>query len=216
MKRALAIGTTALVLAAVAAADPAPPCADCTLKDKPTATLDKTKPTAAPAPNPLAKMSDGFWGDWKATEKSESFHALKAAVTETQAPTAAPAAPAAPPTAGPPPPQKQKIVDVAVTKPETAAKLLTAASAASDSASTNALATVVTMTTPPQTLAEAAPLVAPEAQASAETFRANLSTGIPGLPGIYLGDSPSVSSARAEAPSGYTPVSGGSAGCPAR
>lgn len=208
MTRALVLGLAALVLAAMAAADPAPPCTDCALKDKPTAMLDKTKP----APNPLSKMSDGFWGDWKATEKSESFHALKAAVAGTQAPAAAAPAPGG----AAPQPAKQKIVDVAVTKPEVAAKLLAAASAASDSAGTKALATVVTMTTAPQTLEQAAPLVAPEAQASAETFRANLSTGIPGLPGIYLGDTPSASSARAEAPSGYTPVSGGSAGCPTR
>jgi hypothetical protein len=72
------------------------------------------------------------------------------------------------------------------------------------------------MTTPPQTLEQAAPLVAPEAQAAAETFRANLSTGIPGLPGIYLGDSPAGFTVRAEAPSGYAPVAGGSMGCPAR
>jgi hypothetical protein len=44
---------------------------------------------------------------------------------------------------------------------------------------------------------------------------ANLSTGIQGLPGIYLSDEPIESSVRAEAPAGYAPVSGGSMGCPA-
>jgi hypothetical protein len=45
---------------------------------------------------------------------------------------------------------------------------------------------------------------------------ANLSSGIAGLPGIYLSDQPIEGGARGEAPDGYTAVSGGSMGCPGR
>ncbi|MBP6012553.1 MAG: hypothetical protein KBA31_10025 [Alphaproteobacteria bacterium] len=222
MRSLLAIGAVALSLNAfVAAAEQPPPlpatpkpsCDDCALKDKPAATLAKAKPAAPPPENPLASKSEGFWGDWKTTQASQSFTALKTAVAgahTSPAPAAVPAANA------PPPPAKQKIIDVAVTKPEYAAKLLTAASAASaDQTSTEALATVLTMMASPKTLEAAAPFIAPEAQASAQAMTANLSTGIQGLPGIYLSDQPIESSVRSAAPAGYEPVSGGSMGCPA-
>lgn len=220
MRLVLAIGAMALSFNAFgAAADPAPPtpqkptCDTCTLKTAPAETL-KTKAATPPAVNPLAAKSDGFWNEWKTTQASENFTTLKAAVASAHAP---PAAAAPPASNAPPSPAKQKIIDVAVTKPEDAAKLLAAAPAASaDQASTNALTTVLTMVTSPKTLEAAAPLVAPEAQAEAQAMTANLSTGIAGLPGIYLSDTPSVSSARAEAPAGYAPVSGGSMGCPAQ
>ncbi len=220
MRAVLAIGALALSFTAEAApaapATPAqtPACDTCTLTTAPAGTV-KPASAAVPAVNAFETMSDRFWGDWKTTQASANFTALKAAVDGAAAPAAAAPA-AATPAVGTPAPAKQKIVDVAVTKPEAAAKLLTAAStASSDRASTAALATVITMVASPKTLQEAAPLVAPEAQAQAQAMTANLSTGIAGLPGVYLSDQP-IESARAEAPSGYTPVSGGSMGCPGR
>lgn len=175
---------------ATSQAEPAPPA-----MEKPEA--------AAPAADDPAALSAGFWGEMKKAEASESFAALKAAVGGAAKNAAAK------------PSGAQRIVDVAISKPEEAAKVLSEATAASaDSVSANAAATAVSMITSPQTREAAAEYVAPEAQERVETFRANLSTGIPGLPGIYLGDNSSV--ARASAPSGYTPVSGGSSGCPTR
>jgi len=167
------------------------------------------KPAAA-APAPAADdpsvVSGEFWGDWNKTKASPEFAALKAAVGGD--------APPAAPQAGP---QTQRIVDIAIAKPQEAAKVLSAAATTNDAASANALSTVVAMTTSPEMREEAAALVAPEAQAQVESFRANLSTGIPGLPGIYLGDNASANGGeRAVAPAGYTPVAGGSSGCPGR
>lgn len=225
MRRVLAIGAMALSFNAFAAPAPAPApaaqkpaCETCTLTTAPSGTVKPAPASAAvPAVNALQTMSDRFWGDWKTTQASANYTALKAAVEGAAAPAAAAPAAGATPAAGAPAPAKQKIVDVAVTKPAAAAKLLTAAStASSDQASTNALATVITMVASPKTLQEAAPLVAPEAQPQAQAMTANLSTGIAGLPGIYLSDQPIESGARGEAPAGYTAVSGGSMGCPGR
>jgi hypothetical protein len=183
MKRVLAIGALALSFNAFAAPAPAPAapkpaCETCTLTTAPSGTV---KPASRGTGGERARDDERpLWGDWKTTQASPNFTALKAAVEGTAAPAAA--APAAPATATPAP-AKQKIVDVAVTKPEAAAKLLTAAStASSDQASTNALATVITMVASPKTLEEAAPFVAPEAQPQAQAMAANLSTGIAGCP----------------------------------
>ncbi|NOT41209.1 MAG: hypothetical protein HOP13_12020 [Alphaproteobacteria bacterium] len=168
-----------------------------------------TKPAPAkPAPGDPAALSGAFWGDWNKTKGSEDFAALKTKVgcaDKTKA-TAAAAKPG-----------KQQIVDLAVARPEEAAKLLAGASAAAatDAANANALATVVNMVTTQKTRDAAVAEVAPEDKARVETMNANLSTGIDGLPGIYLGDVEQ-SAPRASAPTGYTPVSGGSFGCPAR
>jgi hypothetical protein len=60
----------------------------------------------------------------------------------------------------------------------------------------------------------AAPLVAQNAKARVAAMTANLSTGIAGLPGIYLGDNAQANGGRrAATPSGYAPVAGTSAGC---
>ncbi len=218
MRVVLAIGALALSFNAFAAPAPTaqkPACETCMLTTAPSGTV-KPASAAVPAVNALETMSDSFWGDWKATQASANYTALKAAVEGAAAPAAA-APTAATPAAGAPAPAKQKIVDVAVTKLASAAKLLTAAStASSDQASTNALATVITMVASPKTLQEAAPLVAPEAQPQAQAMTANLSSGIAGLPGIYLSDQPIEGGARGEAPAGYTAVSGGSMGCPGR
>jgi hypothetical protein len=174
---------------------------------------DNAKPVAPPAAALTAKSSS-FWSDWKTTQASPDFAALKAAVDSAHTPSAA-AQPAAS-DQGTPPPARQKIIDIAVTKPEAAAKLLEAAPLAKDDAGAGALRTILGMATTPTTLQAAQPLVPPEAQASAQEMTANLSTGINGLPGIYLSDAPIEASVRGEAPAGYTPVSGGSMGCPSR
>jgi hypothetical protein len=177
--------------------------AECTAPAKPV----PTKPASAkPSPNDPATLSASFWTTTRKTEASESFAALKAAIARP---------PATTPTGNA---NTQRIIDVAVTKPADVAKVMSDATAASqDAASTQALSTVVNMITSPKTREEAAALVAPDAQARVETWRANLSTGVEGLPGIYLGDNAVASGGeRQPAPAGYTPVSGGSAGCPTR
>jgi hypothetical protein len=172
-----------------------------------------TKPAAAkpaattPSPNDPSALSGDFWGDWKKTKASDAFGTLKTQIgiaDKTKATTAATK------------PGQQPVVDVAVQRPEEAAKMLSSASAATgDTAQTNALATVVSMVTTPQTREAAIAYVEPEEKARVETMAANLTTGIQGLPGIYLGDVEQ-SAPRASVPSGYTPVSGGSMGCPTR
>ncbi len=165
------------------------------------------KPAAAkPSANDPSALSGAFWGDWNKTKASDEFGTLKTQVGIADRTKATAAAT----------PGKQQVVDVAVQRPEEAAKMLSGASAAaSDSAQTNALATVVNMVTTPKTREAAVALVAPEEQARVETMTANLTTGIQGLPGIYLGDVEQ-SAPRASVPSGYTLVSGGAMGCPTR
>ena len=163
-------------------------------------------PAAKPSKDDPAAVSAAFWTDWKKTEASESYVALKAAVAKTQS---APVANAG---------KTQRIVDVAISKPADAAKVMSEATAVSSDAPTaNALSTVMNMTTSPKTREEAAAYVAPEAKERVETWQANLSTGIQGLPGVYLGDNAVTNGGeRQPAPVGYTPVSGGAAGCPTR
>lgn len=166
------------------------------------------KPAAAkPSASDPSALSGAFWGDWNKTKASDAYGTLKTQVgvaDKTKATTAAPK------------PGQQQVVDLAVQRPEEAAKMLSGASAAaSDAAQTNAAATVLNMVTTPETREAAVAYVAPEEKARVETMTANLTTGIQGLPGIYLGDV-AQSAPRASVPSGYTPVSGGAMGCPTR
>lgn len=154
----------------------------------------------------LSDLSAGFWTDWKAKESSAGFVALKKSVWRDE--------PAKPEQTSPAV-QSQRIVDVSISDPAKVAQVLTAAADATiDASDQQALASVVNMVASPKTQEEAAPMVAPEIQAQVQEFRANLSSGIPGLPGIYLGDN--TESERGAAPTGYAPVAGGSAGCPSR
>ena len=162
------------------------------------------KPAPAAAPSELAQMSSTFWTDVKKTEGSDDFKALSTALGRVKPPPSAA-------------PKQQRIVDVAVTRPADAAKIMTNVAAAPSAAqTTNAVTTVMSMIATPKTLEQAAALVPPESQSQVETWRANLSNGIPGLPGLYLGDNAEANAPRAEAPAGYAPVAGGSAGCPAK
>lgn len=168
----LKYGAFAILVAGVAVAAPGHPSA--------TATSPQSKAPSAPA-NDAASISAGFWGDVKATTSSDEFASLKAAVgCAAKSATAAPEPGAAP---------RQRVVDLAIANPSRAAQVMTEATAASaDPAATRALATVVNMVVPKRTLETAAAMVPSEAQARVTEMRANLSTGIPGLPGIYLGE----------------------------
>ena len=153
-------------------------------------------------------LSSDFWADWKAFKASDGFSALNqasgctdkvnAAVTEGTKTSS------------------QGIVNIAVDKPEDVAKLMSGV-AATPSGEQNqaAVATVLTMRTTAQAREAAEPFVAPEAKAQVQTMTANLSNGIQGLPGIYLGDNAAVNGTRPTAPDGYAPVAGASMGCPA-
>lgn len=169
-----------------------------------------TSASAKPVTNPLTERSVDFWTDAKKTQASQSFNALKAAVTcncTVPAVDTATNATAKGET-------RQRIVDVAITNAADTAKVLSAAGTVGG-ADSMAVATVLNMTTSSAMRAEAAALVEPEVQARVQEMTANLSTGIAGLPGIYLSDSP-IQEPRGVAPSGYTPVSGSSIGCSAR
>ena len=205
----LSIATVAMALAlfdsTTAFAEQPPPAPP----QKPAAT--KTTPAPAKsAPNPLTQRSADFWTETKKTQASDSFTALKAAVACNCTLPAAGAVPNATAKTE----KRQRILDIAIAKPADAAKVLSAA-VSNNGVGAAAVATVLNMTTSPTVRAEAATLVEPEAKARVQEMTANLSTGIAGLPGIYLSDSP-IEEPRSAAPSGYTPVSGGSIGCSAR
>lgn len=198
------VAFVALAVVDVLAAPPAPTQAA-------PSTVGPSKTVKAPASDP-SSISAGFWGDIKATTASPEFATLKSAVGSADKSAATTAAPN---TTG-----KQRIVDLAISSPTDAAKILAEATAASgDDASKQALATALTMVASPKTIEDAAALVPPDAQARVTEMRADLTNGIPGLPGIYLGDQSPVEGgvvARADSPSGYSPVAGSSMGCPVR
>jgi len=128
-----------------------------------------------PARDPAA-VSSGFWADWNKTKSSTNFEALTTAADCGCGATAAGGN------------QGNTPVDIAITRPAQAAQFLSKSVASSqDPVSDAALATVMNMRIPPQVNQAAAPLVAPEARARVQDFRANLSTGIAGLPGVHLG-----------------------------
>lgn len=160
---------------------------------------------APPAPpvNELISRSGDFWGDWNETKTSEEFVALKAAVGGVDKTMEAIGAATA---------NTQVIVNVAVDKAEDAAALMSkTADASADAESAAAVSTVLTMVTSPATREAAIAYVEPQAQARVEQWNADLSSGIQGLPGIYLN-----TEVRSSAPPSYAPVSGGSSGCTSR
>lgn len=155
-------------------------------------------------------LSADFWSDFKTYRDGAGFSALnkaagsagqvKAAITQGQKA------------------HVQSIATVAVDRPADVANLLTSFAASPASAENpEAVATVLAMRTTARDREAAAPLVAPAARAQVAAFTANLTTGIAGLPGIYLGHAASVTGGRrAAAPAGYAAVPGGSMGCAAR
>jgi hypothetical protein len=156
-------------------------------------------------------LSAGFWSDWSATKSSEKFNAIKTAADCGCSGASGAVAPA-PGSAAP------SVYNIAITKPAEAAKFLNESLRASDSAEMDgAVTTVAQMRIAPQTMEAASAMVAPEVSQRAEVMTANLTTGIQGLPGIYLGDNAQANAdTRPPSPAGFTPVSGGSMGCPSR
>lgn len=159
-------------------------------------------PAASAAPSPLATASAGFWNNWRTYAASEEYKSLERnvgnkpridAITKPMRQA-----------------DRQPVVDIAVAKPTEAAKLMSSVAQAGGGANRAALATVMNMRTTEQTREAASLLVAPEARAQVQQFRADLSSGIAGLPGIYLHDQPT---SRSATPAGYSPVHGGSMGC---
>ena len=162
---------------------------------------------ARPGPK---ELSQGFWAEWKDPANSERVSKLAKAVGYGDRKAAAVAAAVKA--------RRQAVVPIAISKPKEAAKLLSEASGSQgDTVTAQAMATVVNMRVAPATRNAAISYVAPAARQRVETWNANLSTGIRGLPGVYLGGNQQSSSAGAlSAPAGYVPVSGGSFGCGVR
>jgi hypothetical protein len=165
----------------------------------------------AQAPSDPGTLSSGFWNDWTALKSNEQFKTLQGAVdcgcsgdtSKTSKPIAAPANV-----------QRPSVYNIAIDTPDQAAKFLTNAAQTSKGTDTDrALATVIQMRVSPQTLAAASPMVPADVKARVATMTANLTTGIPGLPGIYLGNN---AGSKSSAPAGFTPVAGGSMGCRSR
>jgi len=154
----------------------------------------------------FAGLSDGFWKDWNAYKGDPKLAALQKDLGAGNVVDGAIAAGAKA--------KVQGIADMAVTDPAWAAGLMAgAAKVGADLEASKAMETVLKMRTSPATREAAIAAASPEARAPLAQWNANLSSGIAGLPGIYLSDSPV---ARAPAPVGYAPVAGGSSGCPAR
>ncbi len=160
----------------------------------------------APVSFDSTQLSYAFWNDWQTLKKSDKWQALKQSVGVADQARAAALSGAEKGT--------QAVVNVGLSKPADVAKVLNgSAHTATDVGAGAALGTALSMRASRQEIAAAQPLVAPEARRESRSMTANLTTGIAGLPGIYLGpqDHP-----RPSAPEGYAPVSGGSAGCPGR
>jgi hypothetical protein len=168
--------------------------------------------TAEPSARPeaggnVSALNSVFWSEYKAVNDSADFTALKKAAGPTDKVNAAIAEGRKT--------SRQSIVNVAVDRPAEVAKLLTGIAASpTGSANQTAVATVLAMRTTAKARAAAAPFVAPAAKAQVVAMTANLSTGITGLPGIYLGDNAAANGGtRAATPTGYSRVAGGSMGC---
>lgn len=171
--------------------------------------------TAEPSDKPegggdAATLNSGFWSEIKAVKENADFTALRQVAGPTDKINAA--------IAEGKKTRTQSIVNVAVDRPQDVAKLLTSIAASpSGTAYQAAVKTVLTMRTTAKTRAAAAPLIAPKEKAQVAAMTANLSSGIQGLPGIYLGDNAAAKGGtRAATPTGYSRVAGGSMGCHVR
>lgn len=197
----------------------------------PALAFDSTKlvlPPDASIADRNAALSKGFWQEWKTTQQSETYKSLSQAQdcgcelpAKEQAAGSAKeqaAGSANKQVAGAPNPKA--VLDIVVTRQDDAARILSeSAKLDGDAAKSAALATVVRMRIPRSVQKAAVEKVEPAARPQVEHFRATLSAGIPGLPGIYLGDTPDSSvdlTERGSGPAGFEPVSGGAWGCPTR
>lgn len=177
---------------------------------------------AAPEPVDPKDMSAAFWSDWRKPENQAQVQVLVAAARGREAVASAIAAQ---------PNTRQRVADMALTDPRAAAALMAAQPAAKTPEAARALATVVAMRTTAETRRAALAAAPAERRAEMARFTANLSQGIPGLPGIYLGDQPAQGHSAAGAgnanrgsapggagsrpamPQGLEPVAGGAIGC---
>ena len=156
---------------------------------------------AAPTIDAPALMSQDFWGKWDAITHSAAFESALSAAAPTQAVSDALANGRAA--------NRQPIANVAVANSGQAAAILRAA-AKGDADTRAALATVSLLRTTPKLRAAAMKEVPIAERAAAASFSANLSSGIQGLPGIYLDASPIP---RGPTPVAYSSVPGDSRGC---
>lgn len=127
------------------------------------------------------KMNSDFWGDWKDLRQSDGWQKLQKSVglqeQSQQAVTRGMKS------------RTQAVMNVTLDSPTRTASFLNGAAGASRSTENDGALATVLKTRASKTMVEAAEsMVAPEVSARVVTFRANLSDGIPGLPGIYLGN----------------------------
>ncbi len=147
-----------------------------------------------------------FWTESRVISNSDDFIALKKAVGSADRVNAA--------VAEGKKIRHQSIANMAIDRPAEVANLMTSiAGSSSGTANQSAIATVLMMRTTAKAREAAAPLVAPAVKTQLAAITANLSTGIAGLPGIYLGDNAQANGARAGIPTGYSLVAGSSIGC---
>jgi hypothetical protein len=160
---------------------------------------------AQDAPDPK-DLSKAFWSDWKAEKSSPAVAGLRAT-----AGCGDQVAKARQIGSG----DVQHVADLAISNPSEAAKIIAAGRAASNTPEASAaVQAVLGMRASKQVLAQAVAAAPPAERRASARFTANLSTGVSGLPGVYLSDQPHP--ARDPAPTGYQPVAGGSRSCPSR
>ena len=157
--------------------------------------------TSAPRIAAPALMSQDFWDKWDKITQSAAFETALSAAAPTQAVSDALAAGRAA--------NRQPIANVAVANSGQAAAILKAA-AKGDADTRAALATVSLLRTTPKMRAAAMKEIPAAERAAATRFSANLSSGVQGLPGIYLDASPIP---RGPTPVAYSSVPGDSRGC---
>ena len=161
----------------------------------------------APAQRPPANTETrnaGFWTDWRTTTQSAAFQQLeKDTGSSEQTRAAITSASAA---------RVQAIANVAAPDAQMAGKILAAAAKPGTTVETRkALQTIAILRTTPAQRSEAIRQMPVATRAAATVFATNLSSGIVGLPGLYLNPTHDT---RGSAPAGYGTVSGGAMGCP--
>lgn len=147
----------------------------------------------------------GFWTDWRATTQSAAFQQLEKDIGSSEQMRAAIASARAA--------RVQAIANVAAPDADIAGKIMAAATKSSISLETRkALQTITALRTTPAQRSAAISQMPVASRAAATVFATNLSTGIAGLPGIYLNPT---HDPHGTTPAGYGPVPGRASGCPA-
>jgi hypothetical protein len=162
-----------------------------------------TRPASDPA-DPKAQSAD-FWQEVRALTISEQFRDVESR--------AGPASVVTKSIAEGHASNSQPIANISASRTQASQLIEVGSRKAVDADLKAAVSMVATMTTTPELRAAVVASMPASDRRAAATFSANLSSGIVGLPGVYLNASPSAPSA---APQGYHPVGGGSVGCPSR